>query len=250
MNAKVYSVALDGTETRAEAVAVKDGKFVFIGSNEDAKTWIGENTQVTDCNGGSLLPGFGDAHMHLTQSAAVYAAADIHDLVEDFVNETPDDVIAKIQKIVKKFADEHPNDPVIHVAGWDRMWFVGGLKGIVRPFTRYDLDAAVSDRPVFATSYCGHCAVLNSKAMELAGIAGKDTPEPPAGVLSRDKDGVPDGYLQENEVLIPARAAIPNFAYTSEQIHEAMLRALKDFRALGFTLLCDMQEFRRITRCF
>ena len=57
---------LDGTETRAQAVAIKDGKFAFVGSDEGVKDFIGENTVVTDCEGGSILPGFADAHMVLT----------------------------------------------------------------------------------------------------------------------------------------------------------------------------------------
>jgi len=64
-NAKVYSVAMDGTETRAEAVAIKDGKFVYVGDEAGIAEWLGDNTEVVDCHGKSIIPGLGDAHMHL-----------------------------------------------------------------------------------------------------------------------------------------------------------------------------------------
>ena len=68
-NAKVYSIALDGTETHAQAVAIKDGKFVYVGDEAGAGAWTGETTEVIDCNGKSVIPGLGDAHMHLAHAA-------------------------------------------------------------------------------------------------------------------------------------------------------------------------------------
>lgn len=55
-NAKIYSVALDGAETHAETLAIKDGKFVYVGNNEGAKAWIGDSTEIIDCNGKSIIP--------------------------------------------------------------------------------------------------------------------------------------------------------------------------------------------------
>lgn len=97
-NAKVYSVALDGTETRAEAVGIKDAIIVFIGTNEEAKAWIGENTVVTDCGGKSLIPGLGDAHMHLSAAASKFCSCDLTTIVPDPKKDTPDDVIRQIQE--------------------------------------------------------------------------------------------------------------------------------------------------------
>ena len=62
-NAKVYSVALDGTETHAEALAVKDGKFAYVGDEAGVAEWIGDTTEVIDCQGKSVIPGLGDAHL-------------------------------------------------------------------------------------------------------------------------------------------------------------------------------------------
>jgi predicted amidohydrolase YtcJ len=168
-NAKVYSVTLDDQVIRADAVGISDDKIIFVGSNQDAEAYIGEDTVVTDCAGKSVLPGFGDAHMHFAWSAKKYAVADVANIV-DKKKATPDDVIEKIQGVLKDYAEEHKNYAVIQGIGWDRFWFLGALQGITRPFTRHDLDAAVPDRPVVMLSYCGHVMVLNTKAIEAAGL--------------------------------------------------------------------------------
>ena len=67
-NAKVYSVALDGTETHAEALVIKDGKFAYVGDETGATEWIGNTTEVIDCKGKSVIPGLGDAHLHHAQA--------------------------------------------------------------------------------------------------------------------------------------------------------------------------------------
>ncbi|MCQ2752625.1 MAG: amidohydrolase family protein, partial [Coriobacteriales bacterium] len=183
-NAKVYSIALDGTETRAQALAIKDGKIAYIGTDEGVQEFIGDATQVTDCQGGSILPGFGDAHMHFGLCHRRYSVVDLYDINNLPDVKTPDDAIKEIQKRVKEFADAHPSDPVIRGSGWAREWFIGMLGGINRPITRHDIDAAVSDRPVVLDSYCGHICLFNTKACEAAGLS-KDTPEPEAGIIRR-----------------------------------------------------------------
>lgn len=238
-NAKIYSVALDDTETRAQALAIKDGKFVFIGSNEEAETWIGPETQVTDCEGGSVLPGFGDAHMHFSISVRRFGVADVSNAVPR-LDLTPEEVIANIQSTVKEFAEEHPDYPVIHGSGWEHAWFSGSL-GSNYDFTKADLDKVVSDRPVILDSADGHMCMLNSKALEAAGVD-KDYPDPEVGILRRDDEGNPTGYLQEPVVIGPICKSIPGQEFTEEQEREAMLKAQQVFAKRGFTLLSDCME--------
>ncbi len=240
-NAKVYSIAFDGTETRAEAVAVKDGKFVFIGKGSDAKKWIGKDTQITDCKGGSLLPGFTDAHMHIAQSSKFYGGVGFSDIVPDIDKDTPEDVIKRMQKKLKDFAESHKDDPLIHGVGWDRSWFAGRLQGIIRPITRHDIDAVISDKPVVLGSFCGHCVLLNTKALEAAGLT-KDSPNPEAGILRREADGTPDGYIQEPVAFIPIVSKIPNIEFNLEQTKNAIRVAFKETSSQGYTLICDMQQ--------
>ena len=237
-NAKVYSVALDGTETRAEAVAVKGGKFVFVGSNAEAEKYIGENTAVTDCGGNSVLPGFGDAHMHFSISVRRFGVIDLNDLVTDYSTQTPDDIVKIIQERVKAFADAHPEDEVLHGSGWEREWFAGNLGGITRPLTRHDIDAVIADRPVTLDSSCGHRCLLNTKALELAGLM-ESTSDPLGELIQREPDGTPDGMIQETSAIANVCGRIPGFEYSDRQYRQAMLDSQAFFASRGFTYLCD-----------
>lgn len=80
-NAKVYSIALDGKETHAEAVAIKDGKFVYVGNEAGIAAWIGDTTTIVDCHGKSVLPGLADAHMHLAHSAELFGTCSFSRIV-------------------------------------------------------------------------------------------------------------------------------------------------------------------------
>ena len=238
INAKVYSIAIDGTETRAEAIAVKNGKFVFVGSEAGVRDYIGEDTAVTDCEGGSVLPGFGDAHMHFVLSIRRFGVVDLNEMVTGSKTQTPDDIVKLMQDRIKDFADSHPNDPVIHGSGWDRNWFQGALGGQTRKLSRHDIDAVVSDRPVVLDSTCGHLALLNTKALELAGVT-KDTPDPDNGLIRREPDKTPDGYIQEPALICAVCSRIPGFEYAAEQYKQAFLNAQAFFNSRGFTYLSD-----------
>ena len=238
-NAKVYSVALDGTETRAEAVAIKDGKFVFVGSGDQINDYIGEATEVVDCKGNSIIPGLADAHLHIATAATKMGSCDLGTIVPD-ENETPDTIIIKIQNELKSFAASHPNDTVIRGLGWDRTWFIGSLQGIVRPFVREDIDAVIPDRPVVLTSYCGHAVMLNSRALEIAGV-NKDTPDQ-GGLIVKDENGDPTGYISEPVAYGPVIHHIPGYEFSAQEHHDYMARTMDLFTEMGYTLICDAQQ--------
>lgn len=237
-NAKVYSVSLDGKETRAESLAIKDGKFIFVGSNEDAEKYIGEDTVVTDCNGGSILPGFCDSHMHFAVSIRRFGVADLSDMITDIEKDTPEDIVKEMQRRTVAFAEAHPEDAVVHGSGWDRTWFEGALGGKTYKLTRKDIDAVISDRPVALDSACGHICLLNTKALELAGID-KDFPNPPGGTIHRDEDGVPTGFVQETSAIRDVCDRIPGFEYSVEQQKNALKASRDYFVSHGFTYLSD-----------
>ena len=236
-NAKVYSIALDGTETHAQAVAIRDGKFVYVGDETGVKEWIGESTEVIDCNGKSVIPGLGDAHNHVANAAKKFATCSFSSIVPDPKKDTPEEVVKKLQDILKAYVDEHRDAPVIRGLGWDRTWFSGGLQGIVRPFTRHDIDVVVPDKPAVLMSYCGHRVLLNTKALEVAGVT-KDTDDH-NGLIVREADGSPSGYIKEPVTFLPIIDSIPNYDFSPEE-HRASLKECFDmFNETGFTLLCD-----------
>ena len=239
-NAKVYSVALDGTETHAEALVIKDGKFAYVGDETGATEWIGNTTEVIDCKGKSVIPGLGDAHLHHAQAVLKYGTCSFSHIVPNPETDTPDGVVKLIQEKLKTYAEEHKNAPVIRGFGWDRMWFAGVLQGIVRPFTRHDVDAVIPDKPVVLTSFCGHLVLLNTKALEAAGVT-KDTDDH-HGLIVKEADGTPSGYISEPAIFRPIIYSIPNYDFTPEEYHDCLKKAFNDLNLSGYTLLCDCQQ--------
>ena len=239
-NAKVYSVALDGTETHAEALAVKDGKFAYVGDEAGVAEWIGDTTEVIDCQGKSVIPALGDAHLHHAQVVLKYGTCSFSHIVPNPETDTPDGVVKQIQEKLKAYAEEHKNAPVIRGFGWDRMWFAGVLQGIVRPFTRNDVDAVIPDKPVVLTSFCGHLVLLNTKALEAAGVT-KDTDDH-HGLIVKEADGTPSGYISEPAIFRPIIERIPNYDFAPEEYHDCLKKAFNDLNVSGYTLLCDCQQ--------
>ena len=176
---KIYTV--DKNQPWAEAVAIKGGKFIKVGSADDVKALIGEDTEVVDLGGKFVMPGFIDAHTHALNGADDMANLQI---------KQPGDKNALLAEI-KAYADANPDVPLIRGASWN----LGVFPNDSPP--KELLDEIVPDRPVFLYSQSGHSAWLNSKALELAGIT-KDTPITKTFIYSKDPDtGEPTGRIDE-----------------------------------------------------
>ena len=238
-NAKVYSIELDSSELRAQAIATKDGIISFVGSNEEADKLIDNDTEVIDCKGGSLLPGFGDAHMHIGLSHKKFAVCDVADIVKDYDRQTPEEIVGIIQEKLKKFADEHKDAKVIRGIGWDRFWFSGNLHGLVYDFSKKDIDVVIPDKPVVLDGYDGHVTLLNSKALELANI---DSFDDPGHLIERDANGVATGIIKEPVMMTPVCNAIPGYIFTSEDMVEGLKKAQDVFAKKGYTYLSDCMQ--------
>ena len=238
-NAKVLSIEMDNSETRGEALVVDGDKISFIGSNEDVLKYIDNNSKVVDCKGGSLLPGFGDAHMHIGLSHKKFAVCDVGDAVFDVNKQTPEEVIKIIQDKLKKFADDHKDAAVIRGIGWDRFWFTGNIRGLYYNFTKKDIDAVISDKPVVLDGYDGHITILNSKALELANI---NSFEDPGNLIERNEKGEPTGIIKEPIMMTPVCNAIPGYAFSTEEIKYGFKVAQDVFASKGYTYLSDCMQ--------
>ncbi len=185
-NGTIYTV--DEKNPNAQAVAIDDGKIVFVGSNEDAKKYISKDTQVEDLKGDLVLPGFIDTHAHYITGAALAKAVRVNP------NDTPD----KWKKEIKAFADANPDLKGIFGLGIYPTKF--GKNGP----TKEELDELVPDRPAIIMDEGGHSAWFNSKAYEMAGIT-KDTPDPVKGVhmFKRKANGEPSGWNLEAMTIFP-----------------------------------------------
>jgi predicted amidohydrolase YtcJ len=179
-----------------EAVAVKDGRILDVGSNDDIMRLVGLKTKKIDLEGKLLLPGFIDTHEHCIRNG----------LRTDWVNcrsppiERLDDVI----EALKAKTDSKPEGEWV-IGSWfdESQWLDKRFP------TRYDLDKASANHPIYLGRAGGHNAVANSLALELAGIS-KDSPQPPGGHIERDENGEPTGRLDEIAAMNLVRDKIPS----------------------------------------
>lgn len=214
IRAKIYTV--NPSQPWAEAVAIKDGKFIAVGTNEEVMRYAGKNTPVVDARGHLLLPGFGDAHVHFMEGSMMLLGVKLDDTK----------TIADIQKRVKEYAATHPGSGWIEGMGWQYDAF--GKSAL--PDKKY-LDKVVSDRPVLLTCFDGHTTWANSKALQLAGID-RDTPDPPNGKIVRDAQGNPTGALKESASEL-VRKVVPE--PTREERIKALRAGLMEARSHGVT---------------
>ncbi len=204
----------------AQAVAVRDGKIVFVGTDKDAARWKGKKTQVVPLRGRLVTPGFEDAHMHVMSGARNLDRIDL----------TDETALPAIQERIRRFAKANPASPWVLGRGWVYGSFPGGLP------TREQLDAVVPDRPAYMDCYDGHTGWANSRALVLAGIT-RDTKDPQNGTIVRDpKTGEPTGALKEAAGgLVKDLLPEPD----PERHYALLLQALELLNRTGITAVQD-----------
>jgi len=213
---------MDAARPRAEAVAVEGERILAVGSEGDVRPHVGPRTEVMDCGGRTVLPGFIDGHCHLLAYAAGLLSVDC--------GQAAVSSIADIQAAIRRRAEAMPAGRWIRAVGYSEV----DLAEARHP-TRWDLDAAAPDHPVRLIHRSGHACVLNSPALRLCGID-ITTEEPPGGYLDRDtSSGEPTGLLLEMNELV--ERAVPPLAH--EELAEGVRLASQRFLAAGVTSLVD-----------
>ena len=217
VNGAVYTV--DAARSWAQAVAVRDGRIIAVGTDADVRTHVGQATEIVDLNGRMLVPGFQDAHVHPVGGGLDMLQCDLHDL------STEDEYL----RAIVTYAADHPDREWILGGGWSMDVFPGGTP------RKELLDALVPDRCVYLPNRDGHSTWVNSKALELAGVT-RDTPDPADGRIERGEDGEPSGTLHEGAAELVARLAP---APTTEEMAEALLKGQQYLHSLGITAWQD-----------
>jgi predicted amidohydrolase YtcJ len=218
-NGYIYTV--DAGRSVAEAVAVKDGKFIYVGSNGGVGEYIGQETEVIDLGGRMVLPGFIDSHCHPAYGAA-------HQLFDVMFNGL--DTIEEYQNAIRAFVARHPDAGYIKGRGWKNTLF-----GKTGPDKKL-IDEVVSDIPVALDDDGGHSTWVNSKTLALAGIT-RATRDPQNGKIERDPaTGEPSGTLREGADQLIA-GLFPD--YTVEQLMQALVAYQKMAASLGITTAHD-----------
>lgn len=175
VNARVRT--MDAALPGADAFAVKDGRFLAVGTSADIRNLAGTRTRVIDAQRMTVTPGFIDCHCH---------PSGVNELYEVNANVR---TVAELQANLRKKAAETP------AGQWVNGYMFDDTK-LDRPLTRRELDAVSTEHPISVNHRGGHTSWYNSKALELAGIT-RETPDPEHGRFFRDENGELTGRAAE-----------------------------------------------------
>ena len=220
LNAHVITV--DQQQPLAEAFAVREGRFVRVGSHDDVATLISDTTKVIDAGGRTITPGFNDAHLH---PGPVYDWRSRLGKVACDPAHTP--TIDTLIVALRAKVDITPPG----------QWVFGSRyqdTKLGRHPTRFDLDRASTQHPIYLTHSSGHVAAVNSLALELARIT-KDSPDPRGGGFDRLEDGTPNGVLRESAKSIVRNAGPESPQATTEEKLTGYKKRFGEYLSKGIT---------------
>ena len=171
---------LDARRPSATAAAITDGRFVAVGTDEEVMAYRGEQTQVIDVGGRTVIPGLNDSHMHPIRGGLNYTLELRWDGVPS---------LAEALRMLQEQARRTPPPQWVRVVGgWTEFQFTER-----RMPTLDEINAVSPDTPVFVLHLYDR-ALLNQAALRAVGYT-KDTPDPPGGEIQRDRHGNPTGLL-------------------------------------------------------
>src|SRR6266566_9387133 len=224
--------AVDAARSWAQAVAVRDGAIIAVGTDAQIGGLTGAGTQVIDLAGRMLLPGFVDAHVHASAAGLERLRCDLSEAhgLDDYLT------------VVRRYAQASPEAEWITGGGWSIGVFPGGAP------SRRDLDRVAPDRPVFLSNRDHHGAWVNSRALALAGIDAA-TPDPPDGRIERTAAGEPQGTLHEGAMNLVQRV-VP--AVTLDEQVAGIPEGQRYLHSLGITAWQDaiVGEYAVVPDCF
>lgn len=211
-------------QERVQAIAVKDGRILAVGSDSEIRRYQGKKTKVVDLGGHFVMPGFNDAHTHVAEAGREKLNVDLVGV------KSLDEMKAKIAARAKT---ARAGEWIVG-GGWDHtMWPDKKLP------TREDIDSVTAGHPAFFVRVDGHIAVANTAALQAAGIT-KATVPPQGGAIDHDANGDPTGIVREGaQELVTAKIPKP----TAAKRRQALEIALQDAAAHGITSVQDFSDW-------
>ena len=219
----IYTV--DKACPKATAAAIAGGTFVYVGDEEGAKEFVGENTVEQRFEGGIILPGLGEGHGHVNPGGT--EALFMVNLSDAKAFETPP-TLEDVRSKVKAHIEAHPD--------WDVYLGTGFIPMPDTPLfsPTADMLDGLTDKPIVITDIGHHSYWVNQAAMDRLGID-KDTPDVSDGIIARDAEGRPVGFFREGAMDLMK----PLITYTVEQYKQAVLHFQEEYLAHGETLVLD-----------
>ncbi len=232
VNGDIYTGAEEGfggapakVYPRAQALAVRGGRITAAGSNEAIRKLRTGSTHVVDLGGRFVMPGFNDAHLHLSSGGFEKLNVELAGTASLEQMKT---------RIAERVKSATPGEWILG-RGWDdTKWTERRMP------TRQDLDSVTGDHPAIFARADGHMLVANSIALHLAGI-NKGTPDPPGGRIDRDANGEPNGDLRESAQGL-VRRVVPE--PTLAQRRRALELAVQEANRFGVTSVQDNSDWQ------
>ena len=218
-------VTVDARDRVVEALATRGNRILAVGSRSEVEAYRGPKTRVVDLNGRALVPGLIDAHAHVTLYGMYARGVDCRYPAVQSIS----DIQARIAEAARR------TPPGQWIRGW--AYNQKKLRESRHP-TRHDLDAVAPDHPVMLVRTDYHISVVNSRALQLAGIT-RDTPDPKGGRIERDASGEPTGVLVDAAHMQMMKVAMPSV----EELRQAILDGCRGFASLGITCVHDAGGF-------
>jgi len=235
LNGKIITV--DDANPKATAVAIKDGKIIYVGDVRGAKPLMAASTQQIDLQEKTMVPGFVDAHGHVVSAGIQAASANVLPLPDGSVNS-----FTQLTDTLVDWAESSTGIKFIEKTGW----LVGfgfddsQLEEQVFP-TALTLAKVSSDKPVMIIHQSSHFGVFNQKALELAGIS-DCRKEIPGGVIRCQADGqTPNGVLEENAFF--GALAVFQAEIDEDYNLELFRQGLQSFARFGYTTAQEGRAF-------
>lgn len=215
----------DARNRTAEALAIRDGRIVYVGSNQGFASFVGTGTVSVDLKGRFLMPGLVDGHMHPLEAGAQLLKCSLN--YESLT-------IAEMQQRIQSCIDHSPPEDA---NAWLEVvsWFQESMRPAGVKTSRATLDALKTTRPILVTSSFGHTALANTRALALARITA-NTPDPIGGKIWRDDHGEPTGLLEDSAYSVFSEL-LPN--PTEAEYLAAATAALKAMSRQGVTSFLD-----------
>lgn len=185
-NARILT--MDPARPTAQAIALAGERIAAVGSRVEIEALAGPATEVIDCKGATLMPGFVESHLHLVLGGTELAHLQL----------THVDGEEALTRAFRDFAGKNPDQPLLMAQG-------GHYAILDHPMTRHDLDRVIADRPIAITAHDHHTVWANTAALSAAGIL-HGAPTPPGHEIVIGPDGTATGELREFEAFAPVVA--------------------------------------------
>ncbi len=235
-------VTMDEDRPEVGGLAARDGRIVALGSEDELAGLVGEETEVLRLASGAIaVPGLIEGHGHFLSLGRTLQELDLRGAA------TWDDVVAKVAEAAEGAA---PGEWIVG-RGWHQEKWARPPARVVEGMPTHDeLSRVAPDNPVLLTHASGHAAIVNRRALELAGIDAT-TPDPPGGEIVRGPDGSPTGLLRETaeELVSPLAEAEPDDAAFDRTVKmagdECLRNGITSFQDAG-TSVADLPRLRRL----